>query len=102
MEDDQADHSDLSDSDQDEDFSQTDSTPGLATILDRLRAPRQSDLARKQKVPSNPPPKGQKRCKGPVVEKYSPASRVKQFPGEALSVERDKLFCSACYHLRRA
>ena len=52
------------------------------SLLDRLRSPKESDLARKRKVPSNSP-KGLKRGKGIVGSEprnVSPALRLKEFP----------------------
>ncbi len=40
------------------------SSSSTATILDRLRAPRLSDLNRKRKVHVNPLPKGKRRARG--------------------------------------
>ena len=37
---------------------------GKVTLLDKLKSPTSSDLARKRKLASNPPPKGMKRSKG--------------------------------------
>ena len=72
-------------------------TPSPVNLLDRLRSPTQADLSRKRKTPSNPP-KGLKRSKGDVASEPSVATttRVKEFPGEHLSVVCGKLFCNAC------
>ena len=44
------------------------------------------------------PPKGLKKSKGDVASEPSVAAttRVKEFPGERLSVVCGKLFCNAC------
>ena len=36
----------------------------LVSFLDRLKSPRPSDLARKRKIGTNPPPKGKRTCRG--------------------------------------
>ena len=74
------------------------SAPQVESILTRLRCPATSELARKRKVPTNPPapPTGRKRSKGKNVgdpKSVSPSERMKQFPEENLN---KKLFCEAC------
>ena len=69
------------------------------TLLDRLKSPTLSDLARKRKLASNPanPPKGMKRGKGAVShepQSVTPSQRIREFPGENLSVLSGKLFCT--------
>ena len=61
------------------------------TLLDRLKSPTLSDLARKQKLGSNPanPPKGMKRGKGAVShepQSVTPSQRMREFPSENLSM----------------
>ena len=59
-----------------------------ASLLDHLRSPTQPDLARKRRIPCNPP-KGTKKGKGTVAsepQNVSPQDRVKQFPDDHLSV----------------
>ena len=68
------------------------------SILDSLRSPTPSDLARMRRIPCNPP-KGPKKVKGAVAsepQSVSPHDRVKQFPNDYLSVLCNKLFCTAC------
>ena len=68
------------------------------TLLDKLKSPTSSDLARKRKLASNPP-KGMKRSKGIVQhepQSVSASQRVREFAGENLSVLSGKLFCNAC------
>ena len=72
------------------------------TLLDRLKIPTLSDLARKPKLASNPayPPKGMKRGKGAVShepQSVTPSQRMREFPGENLSVLSGKLFCTALF-----
>ena len=67
------------------------------TLLDRLKSPTLSDLARKRKLASNPanPPKGMKRGKGAVShepQSVTHSQRMREFPGENLSVLSGKLF----------
>ena len=40
------------------------SGPSVVSILDRLKSPRHSELARKRAVHTNPPPKGKWTCRG--------------------------------------
>ena len=49
------------DSESDSETEASNTSSSTVSILDRLKAPRQSDLARKRKVAANPPPLG-KRC----------------------------------------
>ena len=72
------------------------------TLLDRLKSPTLSDLARKRKLASNPafPPKGMKRGKGAASHEplsVTPSQRMREFPGENLSVLSGKLFCTALF-----
>ncbi|CAB4034674.1 zinc finger MYM-type 1-like [Paramuricea clavata] len=69
--------------------------------FDKLKAPRPSDLARKRKI--NPPPVGKKRSQTTSTgkrnydpKKVSPSERVREFPGEHLTVSSGKRFCKAC------
>ena len=73
------------------------------TILDRLRAPPISSLARKRKVYTNPaPPTRKKRSSGQAIKAayvpkgITPSQRVSEFHGEQLVVSTGKLFCKAC------
>ena len=73
------------------------------SLLDRLRAPPCSALARKRKVGVNvSPPIGKKRSSGqalkaPYVPKgVTPSQRVSEFPQEQLVVAAGRLFCKAC------
>ena len=73
------------------------------SLLDRLRAPAPSALARKRKVGVNSaPPVGKKRSSGqalkaPYVPKgITPSQRASEFPEEQLVVSGGKLFCKAC------
>ena len=69
------------------------------TLLDCLKPPQQSPLARKRKISTNPPPTGFKKSKG--VSCYDPKSvrptdRVREYPEEPLKVSNGKLFCTGC------
>ena len=70
------------------------------TILNRLRAPVPSELARKRSLKVNPPvgQKKHKRAAKTATEPKSvtPLQRVREFPDELLTVSGGKLFCSAC------
>ena len=68
-------------------------------FLDKLRAPKHSEICRKRKVHTNPPPVGKKRSV--CVGKYDPRSvrpsqRASEFPSECLVDSAGKLFCKAC------
>ena len=69
------------------------------SILERLRSPTPSDLTRKRKIRTNPPPKGVKRSKAQVASEplsVSISARLKEFPNECLCNSGGKLFCNAC------
>lgn len=73
----------------------------LPSILDRLKAPDKSDLARKRRIERPKTTGADKRKKSGASNQtdpktVSPAYRLKQFPGEFLEVRRGKLFCVAC------
>ena len=77
------------------------SSTGVGSILDRLKAAAPSELSRKRKVGTNPPPKGKRMCRGhggtaSEPKGVSPSQRVKENPDEALTLSNGKLFCSAC------
>ena len=72
----------------------------VQSLLDKLRSPVPSELARKRKVSTNPPPVGQKRSKGgsasAILKSVSPQDRVREFSDDNLCVSASKLFCRAC------
>ena len=71
----------------------------VVSLLDRLKAPTPSDLARKRKIACNPPPKGKKRSCGRGAnnpKSVTPIQRVKEHPDECLTVSNKQLFCRAC------
>ena len=75
-------------------------TNHVVSLLDRLKAPKPFDLARKRKVASNPPPKGKKRCRRRGMnnpKSVTPSQRVKENPKECLTVSNKQLFCKACW-----
>uniref|UniRef100_A0A1X7TX16 U1-type domain-containing protein n=1 Tax=Amphimedon queenslandica TaxID=400682 RepID=A0A1X7TX16_AMPQE len=77
------------------------STSVANSLLDRLRPPNMSELGRKRKIHSNPPPPvGKKRSiqnfHKSDPKSVSPSQRVKDFPGEELLESAGKLFCRAC------
>ena len=72
-----------------------------ASILDRLKPPEKSDLARKRKIERPKTTGADKKRKSGASNQtdpktVSPADRVKQFPGECLEAKHGKLFCVAC------
>ena len=74
----------------------------IFTVFNSLKAPKLSDLTRKWKVDSNPPPKGKRRARGEGANEpktVTASQRVKEFPGESLATAGKggaKLFCTAC------
>ena len=83
----------------------------IPSLLDKLKCPSTSDLARKRKIKTNPP-SGKKRCKGVVASEphCSPLTRVREYPNEfwelylensfVTHAEREflskKCYCMAC------
>ena len=71
----------------------------MRTILNTLKAPTASQLARKRKTHSSPPT-GMKRTTTVKADyepkSVTPSSRVYEFPNENLNVSAGNLFCSAC------
>ena len=58
------------------------------SIINALTAPTLSDLMRKRKIDSNPPPKGKRRARGVGAsepKRVTAAQRLKEFPDECLS-----------------
>ena len=77
----------------------------VRSILDVLKSPPVSTLARKRTIRSNPPPVSAKKSKNVALKSdpksVSPSDRVKEFPEECLMVnfgkkKKKKLFCEAC------
>jgi len=82
--------------------SQTQSQPTIS-LLERLKSSKPSELSRKRKVECLNRPATYKKhshqagAVNPTDPKnISPATRVKEFPDECLTVRSGKLFCSAC------
>ena len=75
----------------------------LCTFLNTLKAPRLSELTRKRRIDTNPPPpKGKRRARGEGSSEpktVTATQRVKEFTGECLTATSKgaaKLFCNAC------
>ena len=73
----------------------------VASLLEKLRSPCASELARKRKIDANSaPPTGKKRStqnvRKFVPKSVRPSQRVSEFPGEELTESAGKLFCKAC------
>ena len=69
------------------------------SLLSRLKAPTEADIARQRKLKKNPPPIGKRHSRGTSVSDpkgIEPHKRVQEFPKEALKVSAGKLFCTAC------
>ena len=69
-----------------------------SSLLEKLRAPPASALERKRAIHVNRPPTGKKRGGATQHNPKSvpPSQRVREFPGENLTVSAGKLFCKAC------
>ena len=94
------DDSDESDIDEEDEASgESRAESGTISLLDRLKSPTPSDLARKRKVHCNPPT-GKRRSSGRhgmKEPKIKPSQRVSEFPNEELTVSAlGRLFCKAC------
>ena len=76
------------------------SSSTAVSLLDRLKAPKKSDLTRKRKTFANPQRAPGTRKKRPSCssnpKSVTPAQRVREFPNECFSVSARKLFCDAC------
>lgn len=73
-------------------------TSTTSSLLDRLRCPQPSDLARKRLIKCNPP-RGSWKGKGKVAadpKTVSPSDRVRAHPEENFTVSNRRLFCCAC------
>ena len=74
----------------------------MKSLMSVLRCPPLSVISRKRKLRANHPPTGKKRscsrpCRGLSDPKsITPVQRLKEHPGESLSVSNGKLFCGAC------
>jgi len=68
-------------------------------LLDRLQAPRPSELSRKRRVHTHPPPRGKRRSSASsgdsATKSVGPLQRTRECPGEELTVADSKLFCIA-------
>ena len=87
-------------SDSESDDLSTTPEPAQPSILERLRAPQRSDLARKRKVATNPP-RGKQRSRGSSAissdpKGVRPEQRIKDYPGETFIVSCGNPFCRAC------
>ena len=76
-------------------------TPSTSAVslLNVLKAPRQSDLARKRKVVVNAQFKGKRPASGrssKATVKIKPDQRIREYCDEHLTVSNGKLFCEAC------
>ena len=72
--------------------------PIVVSLLERLKSPPPSSLARKRVIHCNPP-SGKKRSSGARrndPKSVSPSKRVSEFPGEQLTISASRLFCKAC------
>ena len=71
----------------------------VSSLLENLRSPARSVLARKWAVRVNLPPKGKRTCRGPATASEpkgaSPSQRVKENPDQSLTVSNGRLFCKA-------
>ena len=68
----------------------------VTSILQRLRCPKSSELARKRKIDRNPPPSGKRDKVNMILSQCHLISGFQQFPNEHLRVSNKRLFCTAC------
>lgn len=71
----------------------------VVSLLDHLKQPQPSALARKRKIAANPPPRGMKRSKGVTTndpKTVCASDRVRNYPNEPFCVSNGKFFCSSC------
>lgn len=82
------------------DCEESSNSSAVPSLLERLKSPTSSDLARKRKVSCNLPSLGMKRSKGGCsalhMKSVSPYDHVKTYPNEYFQVRNNKLFCQAC------
>ena len=79
--------------------SDSSSSAGRPSILDRLKSPTPSDLSRSRRIKTNPP-KGVKRGKGRVTAEPSSVSasdRIREFPDEHLIKKKRTHDEAKCY-----
>ena len=69
-----------------------------SSLLDRLRAPQPSDLARSRQLKRNPPvgKSGTNLRRHHMIRSLSPHQRLREFANENLTVSAGKLFCTGC------
>ena len=81
------------------DTSSSSSTATSTSLLDKLKAPRLSDLSRKRVTKRNPPC-NLRRLRAPRsrqnLKTVTPSDRVIEFKSEFFVVLNGKLFCNAC------
>ena len=66
----------------------------VPSLLEKLRSPTSSTLARKRKLTKNKPPTGCKKGKGAVAaepQSITPESRLREFPDDYLCVSSGRL-----------
>ena len=79
--------------------SQSSSTTSAGSLLNILRAPKQSDLTRKRKLQCNPGKHKKIRSSSSTSfepKSVKPQDRLRKYPNEYLNVSHGKLFCIAC------
>ena len=77
-----------------------DTSSSEVSLLDRLKSPVPTEIARKRKLKTNPPPVGKCQSKETVAsdpKSVEPRKRVREFPNEMLKVSASTLFCKACH-----
>ena len=73
------------------------SSSTVVSLLDRLRAPKKSELTRKRKIFTNPPREGTRKKRPSCSsnpKSVTPAQRVVEFPNECFTVSASKLYLS--------
>ena len=75
------------------------SSSTVVSLLERLKAPKKSELTRKRKIFTNPREHGMRKKRPSCSsnpKSVTPSQRVKEFPNECLTVSARTLFCEAC------
>ena len=78
--------------------STSNSNDRVISLLDKLKRPTPTDIARRRKVKTNPPPTTKRRCRGSTSsspKRIMPQQRMKEF-GEPLTISNGYLFCRVC------
>ena len=71
------------------------SSARVVSLLDKLKRPSPSEIARERRIKSNKPPLGQRKCRGQLVsdpKRISPQQRVQEFSSEPFAISHGRFF----------